>query len=113
MRHDPAVIHEARVLRQVPALIEDWLWQELRDRRCLGLKFRRQVPVGGHLVSFFCASRRLVILADGSKHGHNPASKTRLVRAGLRVIHLHDDDLAAGRVNLMLGIVAALNERGA
>jgi len=111
MRHDPAVIHEARVLRQTPTLAEAWLWQELRDRRFRGLKVRRQALVAGRVVTFFCASRRLVILADGDEHGHHPA-RADLARWGLQVIVLRDADLAQGRDAVLHRLGVALQRPG-
>jgi very-short-patch-repair endonuclease len=34
----------------------------------LGLKFRRQQPVGPYVVDFVCMSRRLAMEVDGSQH---------------------------------------------
>jgi very-short-patch-repair endonuclease len=34
-------------------------WHLLRDRRTLGLKFRRQHAVGGFVVDFYCAELKL------------------------------------------------------
>jgi very-short-patch-repair endonuclease len=43
-------------------------WSLVRDNR-LGVKFRRQVPVGPYIVDFFCFSAKLVVELDGSQHG--------------------------------------------
>jgi very-short-patch-repair endonuclease len=45
------------------------LWYAHRDRRFMGLKVRRQVPVGPFVVDFHCADHRRVIEANGSGHG--------------------------------------------
>ena len=44
------------------------MWELLRDRRCLGLKFRRQVPVGTFVIDFLCSELRLAIEVDGGVH---------------------------------------------
>jgi len=108
MRHDPAIIHEARVLRQVSLPIEALLWQELRDRRFRGLKFRRQAVVAGRVVAFLCASQRLVILAAGGKHVDSPTSGM-LERLRWRVIVLDDAD-RADRPDAVLRRLAAVME---
>jgi soluble lytic murein transglycosylase-like protein len=40
---------------------ENLLWQALRNRRLEGLKFRRQVPVGGFIADFICFEARLIV----------------------------------------------------
>jgi very-short-patch-repair endonuclease len=43
------------------------LWALLR-RNQLGVKFRRQVPLGPYVVDFYCANAKLVVELDGSQH---------------------------------------------
>jgi very-short-patch-repair endonuclease len=68
--HDPFVpFHKLPTrFRQNPTDSEALLWESLRGRRCGGLKFRRQQPMGRFIVDFFCAERRLVIEVDGPIH---------------------------------------------
>jgi type I restriction enzyme M protein len=40
----------------------------LRSRHFLGLKFRRQHPVGPYIVDFYCAERGLAVELDGGQH---------------------------------------------
>ena len=58
----------ARKLRQTNTVREIKLWQYLRNRRFMGLKFRRQFPVGPYVVDFVCLSHKLVIELDGGQH---------------------------------------------
>jgi len=44
------------------------LWQELRNHKFKGLKFRRQHPIGRFIVDFYCHEKRLVVEVDGSIH---------------------------------------------
>ena len=55
-------------MRRRPTPAERELWDLLRDRRCLGLKFRRQVVVGGFILDFYCARPRIAIEVDGPIH---------------------------------------------
>jgi very-short-patch-repair endonuclease len=55
-------------MRHEPTLTERTLWKLLRDRRLVGLKFRRQVPIGDYIVDFLCVSHHLVVEADGPLH---------------------------------------------
>jgi len=58
----------ARELRAEQTPTERILWDKLRDRRFLGLKFRRQFPVAGFIADFYCDEAKLLIEVDGSVH---------------------------------------------
>jgi uroporphyrinogen-III synthase len=57
-----------RELRAEQTEAEEALWELLRGRRFLGLKFRRQFPVESYIVDFCCYERRLVVELDGEVH---------------------------------------------
>ncbi len=58
----------ARALRKQSTPAEDFAWELLRDRRLLGLKFRRQHQIGGYIADFFCDEAKLVVELDGQVH---------------------------------------------
>jgi very-short-patch-repair endonuclease len=58
----------ARVMRHEPTDGERRLWSRLRDRRLNGYKFRRQVPIEGFIVDFYCMEAKLIVEIDGSQH---------------------------------------------
>jgi very-short-patch-repair endonuclease len=47
---------------------EKRLWTQVRGRRFAGFKFRRQTPVAGYIVDFYCAQARLIVELDGASH---------------------------------------------
>src|SRR5258708_4103087 len=57
-----------KVMRQRLTPAEFKLWQNLRDRRLAGLRFRRQAPLGPYIVDFFCPEGKLVVEVDGGQH---------------------------------------------
>jgi very-short-patch-repair endonuclease len=61
------VVLQARQLRRRATFPERLLWGRLRDRR-LGLKFRRQHPIGPYVVDFFCAEAPVAVELDGRSH---------------------------------------------
>ena len=61
-------IRRARQLRGNSTNAERLLWSKLRDRRLMGLKFRRQRPMGPYILDFLCVERKLVIELDGGQH---------------------------------------------
>jgi very-short-patch-repair endonuclease len=65
-----AIRPETRVreLRREQTPTERVLWERLRDRRVLGLKFRRQCPINRYIADFCCKDPRLVVELDGEIH---------------------------------------------
>ncbi len=84
----------ARRLRRRQTDAEAALWTRLRDRQCMGLKFRRQHPLGRYIVDFFCIERGLVVELDGGQHAspaHRESDRQRdewLARHGHRVLRI-------------------------
>ena len=62
-------LDHAKVMRSAQTPAEERLWYFLRAHRFLGLKFKRQKPLGPYIVDFICMERGLVIELDGSQHG--------------------------------------------
>jgi very-short-patch-repair endonuclease len=75
------------------SLPEVLLWQRLR-RRAGGIRFRRQHPVAGYVLDFYCPEAKLAIEIDGDAHnrGDRPARDerrdARLKALGLKVVRL-------------------------
>jgi len=63
----------ARALRQNQTEAEALLWSMLRSRQMLGLKFRRQHPLGVYFADFACIEVGLIIELDGGQHGEGPS----------------------------------------
>ena len=85
----------ARRTRKEMTPAERTLWYALRNRRFMGLKVRRQVPIGPYIADFYCAERRLIIEADGFGHG-NARDILRdqwLTAQGFRVLRLPNRDV--------------------
>lgn len=86
----------ARRLRVEQTDAEQRLWQHLRAKRLLGMKFRRQKPIGPYIVEFICQERMLVIEVDGGKHPEsksNEARDTWFVVRGFRVLRFWNHEV--------------------
>ncbi len=79
----------ARKLRTMATSSERLAWEVLRDRRCFGLKFRRQQVVRGYVVDFYCAELRLAIEIDGPIHDQLDRAEQDLARA-LQIVNEAD-----------------------
>ena len=58
----------ARRLRTQMTDSEALLWYHLRAHRFMGLKFKRQKPIGRYIVDFVCLECFLIIELDGGQH---------------------------------------------
>lgn len=47
---------------------ESLLWKYLSNRGMVGVKFRRQHPIRGFILDFYCVSHKLGIEVDGAIH---------------------------------------------
>jgi primosomal protein N' len=65
----------ARQLRQNQTEAENLLWSQIRDRRLLGIKFRRQHPVGNYILDFYSQELSLAIELDGGQHNEESEIK--------------------------------------
>ncbi len=64
----PAIFERASRLRSNMTSAEELLWNKLKGKQVLGLRFRRQHPVSKYIVDFYCHSAKLVIELDGKIH---------------------------------------------
>jgi very-short-patch-repair endonuclease len=74
-RYTKVLIGNARRLRREMTEPERKLWSLVRAKQ-LGVKVRRQVPIGRYIVDFLCEERRLIIELDGSQH-YEPEGRRR------------------------------------
>jgi very-short-patch-repair endonuclease len=65
-------LKNARDLRNDMTHAERLLWKYL-SRNQLGVRFRRQVPIGRYIVDFVCFYPPLIIECDGEQHAFNQA----------------------------------------
>ena len=63
----PKAQQNARVLRREMTDSERRLWSGIRSEQ-LGVKFRRQHPVGNYIADFACLDPLLIVELDGSQH---------------------------------------------
>ncbi|OGY50816.1 MAG: hypothetical protein A3J65_02555 [Candidatus Buchananbacteria bacterium RIFCSPHIGHO2_02_FULL_45_11b] len=57
-----------RKLRLNSTKSEIILWQQLRNKRFLNLKFKRQYGIDNYIVDFYCPKFKLAIEIDGGYH---------------------------------------------
>ncbi|HQI28099.1 MAG TPA: N-6 DNA methylase [Sedimentisphaerales bacterium] len=91
------LVERARELRKKQTTAESLLWELLRDRRFVGLKFCRQHQFGDYILDFYCDEHRLAIELDGGVHEgrrkHDAKRDAYLASQGVTVIRIPNRDL--------------------
>jgi very-short-patch-repair endonuclease len=108
-----AIVAAGRDLRRRETTSERLLWNELRNRKLLGRKFRRQARIGHFVVDFYCAAESLVIEIDGGIHARQPVEdrdrQQTLEAMGLRVLRVTAQACEQDRGGILAQIRGALN----
>jgi very-short-patch-repair endonuclease len=63
-----SLLNNAKTLRSHQTEAEQRLWHHLRAHRFMGLKFKRQKPIGRYIVDFICIEYQVIIEIDGGQH---------------------------------------------
>jgi len=103
MTYNQYLLNNAKSLRTNQTDAEQRLWYYLRAHRFLGLKFKRQQPVGPFIVDFICFEKKLIIEADGGQHGDEADVKRDawLKAQGFFVLRFWNNDIL-GRTEAVL-----------
>lgn len=64
----PLIFERAKEMRHRMTRSEELLWEELKGKKLMNLKFRRQHPIMKFILDFYCHSIRLGIELDGKFH---------------------------------------------
>ncbi len=71
------LLERAKTLRSEQTEAEQRLWYYLRAHRFMGMKFKRQKPMGRYIVDFICHESNLIVEVDGGQHQENAAYDQR------------------------------------
>jgi very-short-patch-repair endonuclease len=107
-------IHYAQHLRKSTTEAEKILWNELKNRKLKGLKFRRQHPIHYYIADFYCHEKRLIIEIDGGIHEHENIQEhdenrtAELERLGITVIRFSNDEVINSKELVLKKIIAII-----
>ena len=79
---------------------EKTLWVYLRDKKFMGIKFRRQHPISRFIADFYCHELKLVIEIDGGYHDDreqhelDTGRENELKELGLTIIRFRNEEIA-------------------
>lgn len=104
----------ARKLRREQTKPEILLWSAIRNRRLSGFKFRRQFPVSGYVLDFYCIEKKLAIELDGETHEFRyeyDVERTKaLNQLGIHVLRFSNEDIYKNLRGVLVDIEKFLNE---
>ena len=106
------VHNQARILRKAETEAEKVLWNELKNRKCGGLKFRRQHPFSKFVLDFYCHEKALALEVDGGIH-NDPEVRERdinrtfeLENLGIKVMRFRNEEVLSNINGVLKRIIA-------
>ncbi|NUM46553.1 MAG: endonuclease domain-containing protein, partial [Anaerolineales bacterium] len=113
----PELLQRIRELRKNATDAENLLWEFLRGRRLHEAKFRRQHPIDGYILDFYCHDAKLAIELDGGGHAdpkqrqHDQARTRHLEAKGIKVLRFWNHEMLRKTREVMEEIWHQLDER--
>jgi len=109
----PNAQQNARTLRREMTDSERKLWSGLRSEQ-LGVKFRRQHPLGNYIADFACLEPKLIVELDGSQHqaqaGYDARRDAFLHAQGFEVLRFGSNEPFVNLEGVLQVIVNRLDE---
>jgi very-short-patch-repair endonuclease len=76
------IFEKAKLLRNNMTAAELLLWEQLKGKKVLGLRFRPQHPIDIFIADFYCHPLKLVIEVDGGIHKSREQKEYDIGRTG-------------------------------
>ena len=98
----------ASEFRKNPTKSEKIIWDVLRNRNFLNLKFRRQHLIEGYLLDFYCHDLKLAIEIDGEIHNNqkemDQIRQNHIERAGIKFFRISSEQVEGNLKNTLLDL---------
>jgi len=92
--YNPILKELAKKLRKNMTFSEVLLWNELKQKKMLGMDFGRQRPILNYIVDFYCKDLMLAIEIDGDSHNNkfeeDKIRQKELENIGVRFLRFDD-----------------------
>jgi very-short-patch-repair endonuclease len=95
----PVIFGFAKELRERETRSEQMLWEVLRDKKFMNLKFRRQHPISKYIADFYNHELKIVIELDGKIHDEQEQIKYDIERdnylksQNIKVIRIRNEQI--------------------
>ena len=102
-------------MRRAQTSAEQRLWMAPR-RDALGVRFRRQHPIGPYVADFACFTRKIVVEVDGATHGssaeraHDAKRSGYLERCGWLILRVTNADVYERLDDVLDAIARAVHD---
>jgi cyclase len=113
----PNSFKKARWLRDNTTKHEQMLWEYLQKNKILGVRIKRQHPIGTYIADFYCHAAKLVIEIDGTVHDSADAKSYDEERTfnlklnDLKVIRFSNEQIEKDLTNVIVAITKEVQER--
>jgi very-short-patch-repair endonuclease len=110
-----SIVQAARSLRQNLTPAEGHLWEALRNKQLMGLRFRCQHPVGRFILDFYCPACKLAIEVDGSIHdlqqAQDEARSKEIESHGYEVLRFRNEEVLGNLTQVLTTIETVAQSR--
>jgi very-short-patch-repair endonuclease len=95
----PIIFERAKTMRENMTQAEKAVWELLKEKKMLGLRFKPQHPIDIFIADFYCHPLKLVIEIDGGIHKsndqrrHDIGREAELEHWGIKVIRFTNDEV--------------------
>jgi very-short-patch-repair endonuclease len=109
----PHIFEKAKALRNNMTEAELLLWEQLKGKKMLGLRFRPQHPIDIFIADFYCHPIKLVIEVDGEIHMSKEQKEYDIGRTGelnywgIEVIRFTNEEIE----NNIKKVIETINQR--
>jgi very-short-patch-repair endonuclease len=90
-------LETASLLRKNMTFTEILLWEKLKGKKLVGIRFRRQHPIDIFIVDFYCHEARLVIEIDGDIHEqqyeYDNGRTAEMEKFEIKVVRFKNDEI--------------------
>lgn len=111
------LLNNRKELRKESTPYEQLVWNAIRSKK-LGVKFRRQVSIGGFIVDFCCLKLKLIIEIDGAEHytpigAFNDGNRDAILwKTGYTILRFENQEVYKNLENVIECIKLKIEELG-
>ena len=110
----PVIFDRAFKLRRNMTSSEELLWNKLKGKQILSVRFRRQHPISKYIVDFYCHEAKLVVELDGKIHlakKESDRERTKEIEdLGLRIIRFSNEEVEESIDNVVAEITSVVKD---
>jgi very-short-patch-repair endonuclease len=95
---------------------EVYLWNRIKNKQILNVKFRRQFSIGNYIVDFYSPELKLAIEIDGDSHFSDEAInydkyRTKFIESlGVKIVRYFNNDILCNIDGIYYDLVNVINK---